>query len=73
MKDLCIRESYTDKEGNEKTSWSKVGILIETNGKVYVKLFHIPGTLISVFEQKKREEKPAATSQSAEEQVAWDE
>lgn len=56
MKDLCIRESYNDKEGNEKVSWNKIGVLIDANGKQYVKLFHIPGVLISVFEQKKKDE-----------------
>ena len=56
MKDLMIRESYM-KEGVEKVSWNKLGILIESNGKQYVKLYHMPGVLISVFEQKKKEEK----------------
>jgi hypothetical protein len=54
MKDLCIREVYT-KDGQEKVSWNKIGVLIESNGKQYVKLNHIPGVLISVFEQKKKE------------------
>ena len=53
MKDLCIRESY-EKDGQQKTSWNKIGILFEANDKQYVKLFHIPGVLISVFEQKKK-------------------
>jgi len=56
MKDLCIRESY-EKGGEEKVSWNKIGILFEANGKEYVKLYHIPNVLISVFEQKKKEEK----------------
>ena len=56
MKDLCIREVYM-KDGQEKVSWNKIGVLIETNGKQYVKLFHIPGQLISVFEQKPKEQK----------------
>ena len=56
MKDICIRESY-QKDGVEKVSWSKIGILFEgKNGKEYIKLYHIPNTLISVFEQKKKEE-----------------
>ena len=55
MKDLCIRESYTNNKGEEKVSWNKIGILFEAKGKEYIKLFHIPGALISVFEQKKRE------------------
>lgn len=56
MKDLCIRESYK-KDGNEKVSWNKIGVLIEANGKQYVKLFHMPGVLVSVFEPKKKEDK----------------
>jgi len=56
IKNLCIREVY-DKDGQEKVSWNIIGILIEAaNGKQYVKLHHIPGVLINVFEQKKREE-----------------
>ena len=59
ISDLCIRESYKDKSGTDIISWNKIGILIETNeGKQYVKLSHIPGVLISVFEQKKRENTP---------------
>ena len=55
MKDLCVREAYT-KDGAEKVSWNKIGVLFESKGKEYVKLFHIPGQLISVFEQKKKEQ-----------------
>lgn len=56
MKDLCVRESYTTKSGEEKVSWNKIGIIFESNGKEYVKLFHIPGVLVSVFEPKKKED-----------------
>ena len=55
IKNLCIRESYKDKQGNEKINWSRIGILFEANDKEYVKLYHMPGILISVFEQKKKE------------------
>ena len=55
MKDLCIREEY-EKDGEKKVSWNKIGILFEANGKQYVKLAHIPNTLISVFEQKKKDQ-----------------
>ena len=59
MKDICIRESYTNNSGEEKVSWNRIGILFEgKNGKEYIKLYHIPNTLISVFEQKKREQPP---------------
>ena len=57
MKNLCIRESYTDGQGVEKVSWNKIGILFKAkNGNEYIKLHHIPNTLISVFEQRKNEE-----------------
>lgn len=57
MKDLCVRESYM-KDGTEKVSWNKIGVLFEAKGgKQYVKLFHMPGVLISVFEPRPKEEK----------------
>jgi hypothetical protein len=60
MKDLCTRESYKDNNGNEKVSWNKIGVLIDgKNGKQYVKLYHIPGILISVFDQKLKNEPKA--------------
>ena len=53
IKNLCIREAYTDKKtGEERVSWNRIGILLEANGKQYIKLYHIPGVLISVFEPK---------------------
>ena len=57
MKDLCVREVFIDKKtGEEKVIWNKLGVLIETKeGKQYVKLFHMVGVLISVFDQKKKE------------------
>ena len=68
MKDLCIRESYT-KDGAEKVSWNKVGVLIEANGKQYIKLYHMPGVLISVFEQKRKEQSAPHAQGTSE---AWD-
>jgi len=55
MQDLVIRESYT-KDDEEKVSWNKIGVLFEANGKQYVKLNHIPGVLVNVFDQKPKEE-----------------
>ncbi len=67
MKDLCIRETY-NKNGEEKTSWNKIGILIDgKEGKQYIKLFHIPGVLISVFEQKAKDKTTESKS------VQWEE
>ena len=54
FKNLCIRESYTTKDGEEKVSWNRIGTLFEANGKEYVKLYHIPGVLISVFQPKSK-------------------
>jgi hypothetical protein len=56
MRDLCIRESYKDNNGEEKVSWNKIGIIFTTGEKTYAKLNHIPGVLIHVFEQKKKEQ-----------------
>ena len=56
IKNLCVRESYKDKDGNETVNWNKIGILIDKGDKQYIKLYHMPGVMISVFEQKKREE-----------------
>ena len=53
VKDICVRESYTDSQGTERTSWNKIGILIDGE-KQYVKLYHMPNILCSVFEQKKK-------------------
>ena len=73
MKDLCIRESY-EKNGETKVNWNKIGVLIDgKEGKQYIKLFHIPGQLISVFDQKKKEA-PAATPEAVNpEDVNWSE
>lgn len=59
-KNICIRESYTDKNGEEKVNWFVIGEIIQgKNGKEYAKLYHMPNTLCSIFEQKKKEGKPA--------------
>ena len=55
VKKLCIREEYKDKNGDQKASWPQIGVLFEANGKEYVKLFHMPGVLISVFTPKPKE------------------
>jgi hypothetical protein len=56
MKDLCVRESFKGNDGEEKVRWNKIGILFKTKDKEYVKLFHMPGVLINVFEQKQKDE-----------------
>jgi len=56
-KDLVIRETYKDKSGGEKTTWNKIGVIFTSKDKEYMKLFHMPGILISIFEQKPKEPK----------------
>ena len=73
MKDLCIRESY-QKDGTEKVSWNKIGVLIDgKEGNQYVKLYRLPGVIVHVFDQKKKEA-PAATPEAVNpEDVNWSE
>jgi hypothetical protein len=54
VKDLCVRETYTDQNGTEKTSWNKIGLVIVKGEKIYVKLFHIPGVLATAFDPKEK-------------------
>ena len=55
IKDICICEEY-EQGGETKRSWNKIGILIDKGDKQYVKLFHMAGVLLSVFEPKKKGE-----------------
>jgi hypothetical protein len=68
-KDLCVRETYK-KDNEEKTSWNKIGILFEKNDKQYIKLFHMPGVLVSVFEKRAKEESKETTWLPGEEENA---
>ena len=52
---LCVRETYKGKDGADKTTWNKIGVMFESNDKKYMKLYHMPGVLISVFEPKPKE------------------
>ena len=43
IRDLCIAEKYTDKQGNEKTSWRKIGrLFIKEGGKISLKMEATP-------------------------------
>ncbi len=45
---------YTDRNGNEKTSWNPIGIVMEKDdGKMSAKLNHMPGIWCQVFERKR--------------------
>jgi hypothetical protein len=52
---LCVAEKYKDKNGEDKLSWNRIGVMFESKGKQYMKLYHMLGTLISVFEPKPKE------------------
>lgn len=55
MKYLTIPETY-EKDGEKKTTWNRVGYIFQAkDGREYVKLYHIPGALIHIYEQKKKE------------------
>jgi hypothetical protein len=57
MKYLCIGEKY-EKGGEEKTSWKRIGEMFEgKSGKSFIKLYHIPNTIVSIFEAEKQESK----------------
>ncbi len=57
-KDITTKKTYKNKQGEEKASWNKVGILkVTDDGKEYLELFMFPDTPFYVFE-KKEENKP---------------
>ncbi len=56
---LCVAEKYV-KDDQEKIKWNRIGVMFESNGKKYMKLYHMPGTLISVFEPKPKDEQGEA-------------
>lgn len=57
VKDICISEKYTGKDGKEKTTWKRIGTFFQAeDGKQSIKLDFIPvagwNGFASVFEQK---------------------
>ena len=55
---LCIGEPY-ESNGEKKVAWKRIGeLFIGKNGKQYAKLYHIPGELINIFEDKPKEASP---------------
>jgi len=57
MHNICVPESY-EQNSEKKVSWNIIGVIFKgKNNKTYAKLFHMPGVLLHVFEQKKKEEK----------------
>ncbi len=58
VRNLCVGEKYTDKQGNEKMKWNTLGVIFTSGEKEYVKLFHMPGVLINVFTPKPKDSAP---------------
>ena len=73
MKYLCVGEPY-EKNGEKKIAWKRIGeTFTAKNGKDYVKLYHMPGTLISVFEDNntKHPKQEQDSSLEPDNEVPW--
>ena len=57
VRNLCVAEKY-QKDGVEKIKWNIIGVIFTSGEKEYVKLFHMPGVLINVFEPRPKGEAP---------------
>ncbi len=68
FKDICHGEEY-ESGGEKKKKWTKVGTLIEKDGKQYVKLQFIPLTegeiFLSVFEPQPRQQQGGGQQQQS--------
>jgi len=54
---ICVGEPY-EKDGVKKVSYKRIGeIFTAKSGKEYAKLYFMPGQLLSVFNDEKKEEK----------------
>jgi hypothetical protein len=67
FKDICSGRGY-EKNGDQKVAWTRVGTLIEKDGKQYVKLEAIPlpnekgEVFLSVFEQRQKDSRQQSGS-----------
>ena len=73
--DLCVRMSYTDKNGDNKTSWENVGMMMENgNGpyiliKPWVNFAGFPREegrshlIVSLFEHKETEQRSSRNTE----------
>ena len=73
--DLCVKMSYTDKNGDTKTSWENVGVMMENgNGpyiliKPWVNFAGFPrdegrsNLIVSLFEHKENEQRSSRNSE----------
>ena len=65
---VCTKETYTRKDGEQKSTWPPVGRLgVMDDGKMFLALNMFPGTKFYVFEQERKDktQQPAAAPASA--------
>jgi len=61
MQYICVPEEY-EKDGEKKVKFYRIGEAFKSkSGKVYAKLYHIPGKLLHFFEAEKPPVKPEPT------------
>lgn len=59
MKILKVGEKY-QRNGEERVAFKAIGELFTgKNGKEYAKIYHMPGVLIHVFDEEKKQAAPA--------------
>lgn len=72
FKDICSGRPYKAKDGSDKMAWTRVGTLIEKDGKQYVKLEAIPlpnekgEVFLSVFDQTNRSQPQGSGGNSSD-------
>lgn len=70
----AVTGKYTDKEGNEKNRYTKVGVIIETKNGPMLKLESVPlmwDGWAYLNEPKEREDKPKPAKPAQSEDVPW--
>lgn len=68
---VCTKETYTRKDGEQKSTWPPVGRLgVMDDGKMFLTLNMFPGTKFYVFEQERKDRphgaEPASASKPAD-------
>ena len=76
VKDICISEKYTGKDGKEKTTWKRIGTFFQAeDGKQFIKLDFIPVSgwngFASVFEQKAQTQQGGQPQQTQQQQGSF--
>ena len=73
--DLCIRMSYTDKNGDTKTSWENIGVMMENGNGPYILIkpwINFAGfpreegrshLIVSLFEHKETEQRSSRNTE----------